>query len=139
MERILEFVQNNLMYVILALTSGGMLLWQMLNDSGGNRISPLQATLLLNRDDALVIDVREAAEWAAGHIPNARHIALGQLDKHLHEIEKFKTRPLIVSCQSGNRSASACGKLKKQGFEKVYNLAGGVVAWREAGLPMTTK
>ena len=135
----MEFVQNNLMYVVLALTSGGMLLWQLLSNTGGDRVSPLQATLLLNRDDALVIDVREPAEWAAGHIPNARHIALGQLDKHLHEIEKFKTRPLIVSCQTGNRSSSACSKLKKQGFEKVFNLAGGVVAWREAGLPMTTK
>ncbi len=139
MEPVLEFVQNNLMYVILALTSGGMLLWQLLSSSGGDRISPLQATLLLNRDDALVIDVREPGEWATGHIPNARHIALGQLDKQLHELDKFKTRPLIVSCQTGNRAATACGKLKKQGFEKVFTLAGGVVAWREAGLPMTTK
>lgn len=139
MERILEFVQNNLMYVMLALTSGGMLLWQIVNSGGANRVSPLQATLLLNRDDALVIDVREAGEWASGHIPNARHIALGQLEKRISEIEKFKTRPLIVICQTGNRSSSACGKLKKLGFEKVFNLAGGFAAWREAGLPMTTK
>ncbi|MDD5177405.1 MAG: rhodanese-like domain-containing protein [Sterolibacterium sp.] len=135
----MEFVQNNLMYVMLALISGGMLVWQIVNSSGANRVSPLQATLLLNRDDALVIDVREAAEWAAGHIPNSRHIALGQLEKHLGEIEKFKTRPLIISCQTGNRSSSACSKLTKHGFEKVFNLAGGVAAWREAGLPMTTK
>jgi len=135
----LEFVQNNLMYVILALTSGGMLLWNLMSNSGGDRVSPMQATLLLNREDALMIDVRETAEWASGHIPNARHIALGQLDKQLSEIEKYKTRPLIVSCQTGNRSSTACGKLKKLGFEKVFNLAGGVAAWREAGLPMTTK
>lgn len=135
----MEFVQNNLMYVILALTSGGMLLWNLMSNSGGDRVSPMQATLLLNREDALMIDVRETAEWASGHIPNARHIALGQLDKQLSEIEKYKTRPLIVSCQTGNRSSTACGKLKKLGFEKVFNLAGGVAAWREAGLPMTTK
>jgi len=139
MEQTLEFVQNNLMYVILAVTSGGMLLWQMLSSGGGDRISPLQATLLLNRDDALMIDVREASEWATGHIPNARHIALGQLEKQIHEIEKYKTRPLILSCQTGNRASTACAKLKKQGFEKVFNLAGGVAAWSEAGLPMTTK
>ncbi|MCX7179519.1 MAG: rhodanese-like domain-containing protein [Proteobacteria bacterium] len=132
-------MQNNLMYVILALTSGGMLLWNLMSNSGGDRVSPMQATLLLNREDALMIDVRETAEWASGHIPNARHIALGQLDKQLSEIEKYKTRPLIVSCQTGNRSSTACGKLKKLGFEKVFNLAGGVAAWREAGLPMTTK
>jgi len=139
MEPSLEFVQNNLMYVILAVASGGMLLWQMLGSSGGDRISPLQATLLLNRDDALMIDVREASEWSAGHIPNARHIALGQIEKQIHEIEKYKTRPVIVSCQTGNRATTACTKLKKQGFEKVFNLAGGVAAWSEAGLPMTTR
>lgn len=124
---------------MLALISGGMLFWQLVNSGGNDRVSPLQATLLLNRDDALVIDVREANEWTGGHIPNARHIPLGQLEKRLGEIEKFKTRPLIVSCQSGNRSSSACAKLKKHGFEKVFNLAGGIGAWREAGLPMTAK
>lgn len=139
MEQILEFVQNNLMYVMLALTSGGMLLWQTMNSSGGNRISPLQATLMLNRDDALVIDVREPNEWSSGHIPNSRHIALGQLEKRIHELEKFKARPLIVNCQTGNRSSSACATLKKHGFEKVFNLNGGIGAWREAGLPVTTK
>lgn len=135
----MEFVQNNLMYVMLALVSGGMLLWQTVTSSGGNRVSPLQATLMLNRDDALVIDVRETAEWSSGHIPNSRHIALGQLEKRLSELEKFKQRPLIVNCQSGNRSSSACGTLKKHGFEKVFNLSGGIGAWRDAGLPVTSK
>jgi rhodanese-related sulfurtransferase len=139
MEKILEFVQSNLMYVMLSVTSGAMLIWQTIGSSGGNRVTPLQATLMLNRDDALVIDVRESNEWATGHIPNSRHIALGQLEKQIHEIEKFKARPLIVNCQTGNRSSSACGTLKKHGFEKVYNLAGGIGAWREAGLPVTTK
>lgn len=139
MENTLEFVQNNLMYVMLAVTSGAMLVWQTMSSSGGNQVSPMQATLLLNREDALVIDVREASEWSAGHIPNSRHIAMSQLEKQIHEIEKFKTRPLIVNCQTGNRSSSACGTLKKHGFEKVYNLAGGIGAWREAGLPTTTK
>lgn len=135
----MEFVQNNLMYVMLAVTSGAMLIWQTLGSGGGNNVSPLQATLMLNREDALVIDVREAGEWSAGHIPNSRHIAISQLEKQIHEIEKFKGRPLIVNCQSGNRSSSACKTLKKHGFEKVYNLAGGIGAWRDAGLPTTSK
>lgn len=139
MENILEFVQSNLMYVMLAVTSGAMLIWQTIGHSGGNNVSPMQATLLLNREDALVIDVREAGEWSTGHIPNSRHIAISQLEKQIHEIEKFKARPLIVNCQTGNRSSSACSTLKKHGFEKVYNLAGGIGAWREAGLPTTTK
>lgn len=137
---LLQFAQNNLMYMVLAATSGAMLLWQTLSGGGGGSgISPLQATLMMNREDALVIDVREASEWSGGHIPNSRHIPLSQLPKRIHELEKFKARVMIVNCQSGNRSASACGALKKHGFEKVHNLAGGISAWREAGLPITTK
>lgn len=139
MEQILEFVRNNLIYVALAIVSGGMLLWQTFKGSGGSQVSPQQATLMMNREDALVIDVRDANEWSTGHIPNARHIALNQLEKQLQELGKFKTRPLILNCQSGNRSGAACAILKKHGFEKVFNLAGGIGAWRDAGLPVTTK
>lgn len=135
----MDFVTHNLMYVLLAVVSGGMLLWQTFKGAGGSQITPQAATLLMNRENALVLDVRDAAEWATGHIPEARHIVLDQLDKHLSEIEKYKSRPLIVSCQSGVRSNTACGKLKKHGFAQVYNLAGGVAAWREAGLPLTTR
>jgi rhodanese-related sulfurtransferase len=135
-----EFIQANIMWVALAAISGGILLWQLISGSvGGAGVSPMQATLMLNREDAIVVDVREPAEWASGHIVNARHIALGQLDKRLAEIEKFKARPVIVCCASGNRSASACGKLRKAGFEKVFNLDGGMGAWNDANLPITTK
>jgi rhodanese-related sulfurtransferase len=102
-------------------------------------VSVAEATLLLNREEAMVLDVRETHEWSAGHIPNARHIALAQLDKRFSEIDKFKERPIIVCCASGNRSSSACGALKRAGFLRVYNLAGGIGAWTEAGLPVTTK
>jgi rhodanese-related sulfurtransferase len=135
----IEFIQQNLMWAGLAAVSGGMLLWQMFNGTGGNNISVNEATLLINRQDALVVDVRETAEWSTGHIPNARHIALGHLGKHLSEIDKFKDKPVIVVCASGNRSRSGCGVLKKAGFQQVFNLAGGVGAWSDAGLPMTRK
>ncbi len=135
----MEFIQQNLMWVGLAAVSGGMLLWQTFNGPGGSNISVNQATLLINRQDALVVDVRETAEWSAGHIPSARHIALGHLDKHLSEIEKFKDKPVILVCASGSRSGSGCGVLKKAGFQQVFNLAGGIRAWSDAGLPMTKK
>jgi rhodanese-related sulfurtransferase len=134
-----EFLQQNIMWVALAAASGGMLLWQMIDGSAGNGISVAEATLLINRQDALIVDVRETAEWSAGHMPDARHIALGHLEKHLSEIEKFKDQPIIVVCASGNRSATACGTLKKHGFQKVHNLNGGIGAWAEANLPMTKK
>jgi rhodanese-related sulfurtransferase len=135
----MEFIQQNLMWVGLAAASGGMLLWQTFNNAGIGRISINEATLLINRQDALVLDVRETAEWSAGHIPNARHIALGHLGKHLSEIEKFKEKPVIVVCASGNRSGSGCKVLKQAGFQQVFNLAGGIHAWGDAGLPMTKK
>ena len=134
----MDFVQQNLMWIMLAAISGGMLLFQTLR-GGGNNISVADATLKLNREDAVIIDVRETHEWDRGHIPNARHIALGQIGKRMHELEKFKARPIIVVCASGNRSSSACGALKRAGFEQVFNLAGGIGAWSEANLPVTTK
>lgn len=134
----MDFIQQNMMWVALAAVSGGMLIVQMIR-GGGDNIGVADATLKLNREDALVLDVRETHEWDRGHIPNSRHIALGQLGKRLHEVEKFKSRPIIVVCASGNRSSSACGTLKRAGFEQVFNLAGGIGAWSEANLPVTTK
>lgn len=136
----MEFIKANLVWVIMALVSGGMLLWPLIrNRAGGPSLTPLQATLMINREDALVLDVREPAEWSKGHIPNARHIPLGQIEKRLAELDKFKNRPIIVSCASGNRSSSVCSTLRKAGFEKVYNLAGGLPAWEQAGQPVTTR
>lgn len=135
----MDFIQQNLIWVGLAAVSGGMLLWQIVSTAGINRISVNEATLLINRQDALVVDVRETAEWSAGHIPNARHIALGRLDKNLSEIEKYRDKPVIVACASGNRSSAGCRTLKKAGFTQVFNLAGGVRAWGDAGLPMSKK
>lgn len=133
----MEFLQENYMWVLLAALSGGMLIWPALRGNGG--ITVTEATGLMNREDGVVLDVRETHEWSAGHIPNARHIALGQLASHISELEKLKDRPIIVCCASGNRSSSACATLKKAGFEKVFNLAGGIGAWTDAGLPVTTK
>jgi rhodanese-related sulfurtransferase len=133
----MEFIQENIMWVMLALVSGGMLLLTSLRGGGG--ISVAEATNLINREDGVVLDVRESGEWSTGHIPNARHIALGQLGGHISELEKIKDKPIIVCCASGNRSSSACSTLTKAGFTRVFNLAGGIGAWRDAGLPVTTK
>jgi rhodanese-related sulfurtransferase len=116
-----------------------MLIFPMLRGAGASGVSVTEATTLINREDGIVLDVREVHEWTAGHIPNARHIALGQLAGRLSELDKLKEKPIVVCCASGNRSSSACGALRKAGFQRVYNLAGGIGAWTEAGLPVTTK
>jgi rhodanese-related sulfurtransferase len=135
----MEFLQENMIWVALACISGGMLVWPMVSGGGVANLTPAQATLLMNREDALVLDVRETGEWSTGHITGARHITLGQLDKRLSELDKFKEKPIIVVCATGNRSSSACGQLKKHGFGKVFSLGGGVSSWRDANLPLTTK
>jgi len=135
----MEFLQENMIWVALAFTSGAMLLWPMLAGGGAENLTPAQATLLMNREDALVLDVREAGEWNSGHIPGARHITMAQLDKRMSELEKFKDRPIIICCASGSRSSSACGQLKKNGFAKVFNLGGGISGWLASNLPVTTK
>ncbi len=134
----MDFLQQNIMWVIAAAVSGAMLINSLIR-GGGKGVSVAEATLLINREDALVLDVRETSEWSTGHIPNARHIAMGQLAKRLSEIDKHKEKPVIVCCASGNRSSNACGTLERAGFARVFNLNGGISAWTGAGLPVTTK
>ncbi|MFN3544089.1 MAG: rhodanese-like domain-containing protein [Thiobacillus sp.] len=136
----LQFLQDNWMLVALTVVSGAMLLWSFIGAklSGVEEADTLKATRLFN-DDALVLDVREDKEYAAGHIPRAKHIPLGQLSKRLKEIESHKDKPILVTCRSGNRSAHACRILKKAGFTSVFNQAGGIIAWERANLPVTKK
>jgi len=82
-----------------------------------------------------VLDVREAGEFAQGHILGARNIPVEELEKRVKEIERFKDKPVVVSCATGNRAGSAAKVLREQGFTNVVNLSGGIAAWRQAGLP----
>ena len=132
----MEFLQQNMIWVGLAVVSGGMLIWPLIAGGTVASLTPAEATLMMNREDAVVLDVRETGEWGGGHIGGARHITLGQLDSRLSELEKFKERPIIVVCASGQRAAKAAAELKKLGHENVQSLAGGLKAWREANLPI---
>lgn len=102
-------------------------------------IGPMEAIRLLNQQDALFIDTRTESEYKEGHIAEALHIPLSDLERRASELNKYKDRPLIAYCRSGHRSAGAGGKLKKLGFETVYNLGGGIMAWQNANLPVTRK
>lgn len=134
----MEFILHNILLIGLAIGSGIMLVWPMLrrNAGAGASLSPTDAVLLINRDNAMVLDVRDEAEYASGHITDAKHIPLAQLEERLGEIRKFKDKPVLVSCQVGVRSGKAAGILQKQGFSRVYNLQGGLNAWQQAKLPV---
>jgi rhodanese-related sulfurtransferase len=133
-----EFIMNNLALVALFLASGAMLFWPEIQRlaTGGAQIGTLEATRLMNQGPTLILDVREAEEYAAGHLPRARHIPLSQLSKRLDEIGKFKDKPVIVTCKTGNRSGAATRLLKQAGFTSVFELRGGLGAWQQASLPL---
>lgn len=134
----MQFVSNNIFPILIALFSGSMLLWSMF----GNRIRGIKevdataALQLINHKGALVLDVREDDEYKAGHVLNSTLIPLGKLNQRIAELEKHKEQPIVVVCRSGNRSGTACVMLAKQGFMQAYNLAGGVMAWQKANLPL---
>lgn len=132
----MEFINQNILLISLVVVSGASLLWPLVARPSGNSVSPGEATQLINREDAHIVDVREADEFASGHLPDAIHIPAGKLAERIGELEKMKSKPLILCCASGMRSNKACGELKKQGFDKLYNLAGGIDAWVGAGYPI---
>jgi rhodanese-related sulfurtransferase len=103
---------------------------------GFTEISAAEAVQLINHQGATMLDVREDKEIKEGYILDAIHIPLGKLAGRLDELEELKSKPLVISCRSGHRSATACAQLRKQGFETLYNLKGGVMAWQSAGLPL---
>nr|WP_202414106.1 rhodanese-like domain-containing protein [Duganella flavida] len=121
--------------IAIVLVSGGALLWPSLTVRG-KRGSPQDITMLINRGKTTILDVRDAKDYAEGHLPEAKNIPLAQLDQRLSELDKFKNRCLIVIGKSDARGSAAAAKLGKAGFGDVVNLEGGVAAWQKAGLPL---
>lgn len=131
----MDFVQQNILLIAVVVFSGAMLLWQTLQ-AGGKQVSPTDATRMLNRDDAVVIDVRPASEFVAGHVPDAINIPMDALKDRLADLKRYEGRPLIINCASGVRSGSACQQLRKLGIDNAFSLSGGMNAWVQAGLPI---
>ena len=141
MEQFFVFLQKSPMNLVLfglAVISGGMLLFPLLTRGmrTAAEVGATDAVMLINRKDAVVLDVRDDAEYASGHITNARHIPEKQLEGRIKELEKFKSKPVIVSCASGRRSSAVADSLRKQGFADVVALRGGIGGWLQAGMPL---
>jgi rhodanese-related sulfurtransferase len=134
----MQFVQSNWMLILVLVISGGMLLWPLVGRrfSSVQELGALGATQLINRQNAVVLDLRDSKEYTQGHVPNALNIPLSELGARGGELNKLSGRPLIAYCDRGNRSRSASSALSKLGFAEVYTLKGGVRAWAEAGLPL---
>jgi len=102
-------------------------------------LTPAAAVQLMNQEDVVVLDVREPSETVGGKIAKAIQIPVGAISKRVGELEKFKDKTLLVYCKSGARAGSACKELSKNGFDKVYSLNGGLLAWQDAHLPVSKK
>jgi rhodanese-related sulfurtransferase len=134
---LLKFFLDNIFLIAVAFVSGAMLLWPVVRrGAGGAAVNTLEATQLINRQDALVVDVRSAEEFRNGHILNARNVPLPQLESRLADLDRYKQKPVIVACETGSRSGAAASVLRKHGFAQVFNLSGGTAAWQQAGLPV---
>ena len=134
----LQFLEANWPLILIMLVSGGMLLWPMVGRrwSPTKEIGAMEATRLINRRNALMLDVREPKEYEGGRVLNAMHLPGSQLASRGQELKKLTNRPVIAYCDRGQRSRAAAATLAKLGFTEVYMLRGGLRAWSEAGLPI---
>ncbi|WP_313315873.1 rhodanese-like domain-containing protein [Pulveribacter sp.] len=132
----MNFVLDNWYLIFIALASGGLLLVPVLRGATAGGVSAAQAVQLINREKAVVIDVCEPEEYAAGHVGGAKNVPLGQLQERLPQVVKNKAVPLVLVCAKGPRSARAAAIAKSLGYDRAQPLSGGLAAWREAGMPV---
>ena len=132
----MKFLIDNWMLISVALVSGAMLLWPAIQGATGGGLSAATAVQLINRERAVVVDVCEPQEFAAGHVGGAKNVPVAQFEQRLPEVVKNKTVPLILVCASGARANRSLATAKKLGYEKAQVLAGGMKAWKEANLPV---
>lgn len=133
----MSFIVQNWYLILLAVVSGGLLLVPALKGAASGSLQPNDAVIKINREKAVVVDVREPEEYVKGYITNAKNIPLSQLDERLPQVAKNKALPVILVCESGARAVRAQQQVRKLGYEKAEALAGGMKAWRAASLPVT--
>ncbi|MGF1615658.1 MAG: rhodanese-like domain-containing protein [Gammaproteobacteria bacterium] len=141
MERLLEFAANHWVLTLALWALLAAIGWTFVYPrlQGILKVTPLDATQLINHEEAIVLDVRGEAEFSEGHILNSMHIPMKYLSEQMRKLEKHRSRPIITACRTGQQSAGACAMLRKHGFERVYNLSGGILGWQNASLPLTKK
>lgn len=136
MKFVFDFVIANWMLFLIAIGSGAMLLWPMLQGAGKGALSAQGAVQMINRERAVVVDVREPDEFATGHAAGSRNVPLNQLEEKLASTVKNKSLPLLLMCATGARAQRAVAIARKLGYEQAQAVAGGLKSWKEANLPV---
>ncbi|MBP5979453.1 MAG: rhodanese-like domain-containing protein [Halomonas sp.] len=138
-DQLLEFVQNHPLLVgAFLLVLVAWLIYET-RSASTNAVTSTQATQLINREDAVVLDIRETKDFKAGHIAGARNIPQSNIDSRMSELNKVKNQPIIVVCKQGQSSGVVQTKLAKAGFERVFKLKGGMAQWQADSLPVVKK
>ena len=132
----MKFILDNWVLILIALSSGAMLAWPVLRGGAAGSLTAQGAVQLINRERAVVVDVREPEEFAAGHVTNARNVPLDQLEAKLATTVKNKSLPVLLMCATGVRAQRALAVAQKLGYEQAQVVSGGLKAWKDANLPV---
>ena len=135
MERVFEFLTSHPYLVGVFVVLLGLFIRNE-TQRGGASVSAQQLVELVNREDAVIVDVRDKKEFDAGHIVDSINVPHGSLESHVDELKKFVDRPLVVACKVGQHSGAAGTMLRKNGFSNVSRLTGGIAEWRNQNLPV---
>jgi len=140
MGQLSEFIGNHLVLSILFLIILSLLIQNLLTGfkQGGSSVEASEATRLMNRENAIMLDIRNTAEFSDGHIINATNIPFSEFDNRTADLEKLRDKPIIICCKTGTSASLAVTALNKLGFEKIYRLKGGIEGWKHASLPLAS-
>ena len=135
MDQLLEFIGN---HYILTGTFVLLLVLFIRNETqrGGRGVTAQQLVDMVNREKAVVVDVRDKKEFDAGHIVDAINIPFSALDTRLDELKKFRERPIVVTCKMGQHAGAAGKILHGAGFKQIKRLSGGIGTWKADGMPL---
>jgi rhodanese-related sulfurtransferase len=135
MDRVIEFAGNH--YILVSLFFALWVLFFITESRrAGATLTPQAATNRINRDNAVVVDIRDDDEFRKGHIAGSINIPVQKLNDRAGELEQYKDRPLILVCQNGARTGAAGRQLRGKGFDDIHRISGGLQAWRNDGLPV---
>ena len=132
----MKFIVDNWMLILIALSSGAMLAWPLVRGANAGSLTAQGAVQLINRARAVVVDVREPEEFAAGHVTGAKNVPLDQLEVKLPTTVKNKSLPILLVCATGARAQRAVTTAKKLGYEQAQAVSGGLKSWKAANLPV---
>lgn len=134
MDRLFEFVGNH-WWLVGIWTAFLVALFLDNSKRSGKTVSPAEATLMINKEDALVLDIRDKKDFSAGHLANAMNIPFSSLASRLDELNAHKERPVILVCKSGQTVGVAGKMLREKGFNAV-RMSGGMMEWSNLNLPV---